>query len=69
VVTVVAGLGLGPSTPCSVLHPSRRGPLTLVTGVLTVVAVFALWTALMWLGWALVYLPNLGDSSYDSAVP
>ncbi|WP_298455881.1 potassium channel family protein [uncultured Cellulomonas sp.] len=77
----------------TVLHPTRRGPLTLVTGaavwttaralaravgrpgllagagMLAVVAVFAVWTALMWLGWALVYLPNLGDFSFDSAVP
>jgi hypothetical protein len=36
--------------------------------MLAVVEVFALWTALMWLGWALVYLPNLGDFSHDSAV-
>jgi hypothetical protein len=71
----------------TVLHPTRRGSLTLVTGaavwttaralartvgrpgLLAVVAVFALWTPLMWPGWALVYLPTLGDFSYDSAVP
>jgi hypothetical protein len=77
----------------TVLHPTRRGPLTLVTGaavwataravaralgrpgllagagMLVVVSVFALWTALMWLGWALVYLPHLADFSFDSAVP
>lgn len=94
---VVAGLGLvmlvTVDALLTVLHPTRRGPLTLVTGaavwttaralaravgrpgmlagagMLAVVAVFTLWTALMWLGWALVYLPNLGDFSYDSAVP
>jgi hypothetical protein len=97
VVTVVAGLGLvvlvTVDAVLTVLHPTRRGPLILVTGaavwtttrapartvgrpdllagagMLAVVAIFALWTALMWLGWALVYLPNLGDFSYDSAVP
>jgi hypothetical protein len=97
VVAVVAGLGLvvlvTVDAVLTVLHPTRRGPLTLVTGaavwttaralartvgrpgllggagMLAVVAVFALWTALMWFGWALVYLPNLGDFSYDSAVP
>jgi hypothetical protein len=97
VVTVVAGPGLvvlvTVDAVLTVLHPTRRGPLTLVTGaavrataralartvgrpgllagagMLAVVAVLALWTALMWLGWALVYLPDLGDFSYDSAVP
>lgn len=38
-------------------------------GPLAVVAVFGVWTALMWCGWALVYLPNLGALSYDSSVP
>jgi hypothetical protein len=38
-------------------------------GPLAVVAVFGVWTALMWCGWALVYLPNLDALSYDSAVP
>ncbi len=94
---VTAGLGLvlvvTVDAVLTVLHPTRRGPLTLVTGaaiwttaraaartvgrpgllagagMLAVVAVFALWTALMWLGWALFYLPNLGDFSYDSSVP
>jgi len=94
---VVTGLGLvllvTVDAVLTVLHPTRRGPLTHVTGaavwstaralaravgrpgllgwagMLAVVAVFALWTALMWLGWALVYLPNLGDFSFDSAVP
>ncbi|MBW0108604.1 two pore domain potassium channel family protein [Pseudonocardia sp. KRD-182] len=94
---VLVGLGLvllvTVDAVLTVLHPTRRGPLTLVTGaavwttaralaravgrpgmlagagMLAVVAVFALWTALMWLGWALVYLPHLGDFSYDSSVP
>jgi hypothetical protein len=97
VVAVVTGLGLvvlvTVDAVLTVLHPTRRGPLTLVTGaavwttaralaravgrpgllagagMLAVVVVFALWTALMWLGWALVYLPNLEDLSFDSAVP
>jgi hypothetical protein len=97
VTAVVAGLGLvvlvTVDAVLTVLHPTRRGPLTLVTGaavwttaravartvgrpgllagagMLAIVAVFALWTALMWLGWALVYLPDLGDFSFDGAVP
>lgn len=76
----------------TVLHPTRRGPVTWITGVtvwtaaraavrairrpglltaagpLAVVAVFGVWTALMWCGWALVYLPNLDDLSYDPTV-
>jgi hypothetical protein len=38
-------------------------------GPLAVVAVFGVWTALMWCGWALVYLPHLDDFAYDSSVP
>jgi len=38
-------------------------------GPLAVVAVFGIWTALMWCGWALVYQPNLDDFAYDSSVP
>jgi hypothetical protein len=77
----------------TVLHPTRRGPITWVTGVavwtaaravarvvrrpgllatagpLAVVAVFGVWTVLMWFGWALIYLPNLDDLAYDASVP
>ena len=79
VLTVLRSTGRGPLTlvtgaavwtTARALAPTVGRPGLLAgAGMLAVVAVFALWTALMWLGWALVYLPNLGDFSYDSAVP
>lgn len=76
----------------TVLHPTRRGPVTLVTGaavwsatrllarcvgrprilssagMLAVLAVVAVWTALMWAGFALLFLPNLAGLSYSPSV-
>ncbi|MEV2237906.1 ion channel [Micromonospora sp. NPDC049891] len=76
----------------TVLHPTRRGPVTLVTGVgvwsairllarcvgrprilssagmLAVLTVVAVWTVLMWAGFALLFLPNLTGLSYSPSV-
>ncbi|GIJ81094.1 hypothetical protein Xph01_55260 [Micromonospora phaseoli] len=76
----------------TVLHPTRRGPVTLVTGVgvwsatrllarcagrprilssagmLAVLAIVVVWTALMWAGFALLFLPNMAGLSYSPSV-
>lgn len=95
VVAVVAGvllIGLAAvDGVLTVLHPTRRGPVSFVmtrglflaaraiaraagrpawlsaVGPLAVLVVFGGWALLLWVGFALVYLPFVGDLSYSSA--
>jgi len=76
----------------TVMHPTRRGPLTSAlsrgafvslramartldrrtvmspAGPLAMMAIFAGWVVLFWVGYALVYLPNLTDLAFRSSV-
>jgi hypothetical protein len=79
VLTVLRSTGRGPltlvtgaavrTTARALARTVGRPGLLARAGMLCVVAFSAIWAALMWLGWARVHLPHLGDSSYDSAVP
>lgn len=67
-VTRVTGDAVWATTRAFARAMGRPGLLS-GAGPLAVVAVFGVWTATMWCGWALVYLPRLDDFSYDSSVP
>lgn len=76
----------------TILHPSRRGPITTASGRLVfeamrrpalafgrpnlmsgagaaaIVANVVAWVALLWVGWALIYLPHMDDFAYTPSV-